>query len=126
MINKIKNSLTYIADLYRTAPLGETICFLNASQIPFDLDKPAIVGIALFGSFCGVALAIKQFKLRRRLEKDVLEKGYDDRIFEKTIPEWCDRQTARVAARTYGHLDDYVNLCKRNKDRMNFPDLFNL
>jgi len=96
---------------------------MNAGQIPLTYDEPFLIGMNILGSLVGVAISAKQFKLRNRLEKSVAEHGYDDRAFEKTIPEWCDRQTARVVAKNYGNLDDYVALCESNNDRMSLPNL---
>jgi len=123
MIEKIKAGLGYVADFYRTAPLGETIFLMNAGQIPLNYDEPLLLGMNILGSLGCVALSAKQFKLRRRLENSVTEYGYNDRAFETTIPEWCDRQVARVVAKNYGNLDDYIALCKSNKDKMSLPNL---
>ena len=123
MIEKIKAGLEYIADFYRTAPLGETIFLMNVGLIPLDYDEPIALGINIFGSLTGVALTAKQFELRQRLENLVSKQKYNDRAFETTIPEWCDRQVARVVAKKYGNLDDYVALCESNKDKMSLPNL---
>ncbi|UZE94305.1 MAG: hypothetical protein IB618_01905 [Candidatus Pacearchaeota archaeon] len=123
MIEKIKAGLEYIADFYRTAPVGETLFLMNAGPIPFTYDKPLLIGINILGSLICVHSTAKQFKLRRRLENSVSEHGYDDRAFETTILDWCDRQTARVVTKNCGNLDDYVALCDTNRERMSLANL---
>ena len=114
MIKKIRAGLKYIVDFYRTSPIGETLFLINAGQIPFN-DNPFLISMGIFGSLVGVAITTKQFKLRHRLESSVSKQGYNDKIFKTTIPEWCDRQTARVVAKNCGNLDDYVALCDTNR-----------
>ena len=123
MIEKIKARLEYVADLYRTAPLGETLFLINAGQISWHYDEPLSLGLNVFGSLLGIAITANQFELRHWLEKLVSEHGYDNRAFETTIPEWGDRQTARVVAKNCGNLDDYVALCDSNRDRMVLANL---
>jgi len=123
MIKKIKTGLEYIADLYRIAPLGEFVLLFNAPQIPFNYDRPILLACNIFGSVAGAAIMARQFKLKRRLDNSISEQGYQDRIFETTIPSWCNRQTARTVAKRHGHLDDYIALCESNKDKMNLPDM---
>ncbi len=123
MIGKIKAGLEYIADFYRTAPIPETIFLTSAGVIPFFYDEPLSMGVHIINSLICVAFTAKQFKLRCRLENSISEHGYDERIFETTIPEWCDRQTARVVAKKYGNLDDYVTLCDTNKGRISLSNL---
>jgi len=115
MIKKIRAGLKYITDFYITAPVGETIFLMNAGQIPFDYRNPLLMSINIIGTLAGAALTIRQFKLRHRLESSVSKHGYNDKIFEPTIPLWCDRQTARVVTKNCGNLNDYVALCNVKK-----------
>jgi hypothetical protein len=126
MLDKIKSGLDCIADFYRTAPLGETIFLMNAVQITWNYDEPFTLGMNFLGSLAGVLLAAKQFRLKQRLESSIQKHGYDDGVFKKTLPEWCDRQTARVVVKKYGNLDEYESLCQDNKYRMGLSNLFNL
>ena len=125
MTEGIRGGLEYVADLYRTAPLGETILLLNAIPLAWNYNNPVMIGIDIIGCAIGVGLTVRQFKLRRRLEKYMSRHDYDDRLFDLTISEWCNRQTARVVAKNYGCLDEYVALCEDNKDNMSFADLPN-
>jgi hypothetical protein len=127
MIEKIKAGLRYAADFYRTAPIGETIFLINAIPLTlsfYNKDIP-IVCLNAVGALSGIVFAAKKFRLKQRLEKSVAEDGYDNRNFKTTIPEWCDRQTARVVAKNNGHLDDYIALCESNIEMMYWPNLKN-
>ena len=125
MFEKIKAGLGYMVDFYRTAPFGETMFLINAGVITWNYDEPFLIGASLLGSLGAIGLTKKQFKLRKRLENSVSKHGYDDKAFETTIPEWCDRQTARLVAKNHGSLDNYIALCDTNKDRMSLANLRN-
>ena len=125
MINSLKNKINLIADFYRTAPLGESFFVLNAGFMAVNYDRPLVFGLNLFATLGCVMLTKTQFDLRKRLENSVTKHGYDERVFETTISEWCDRQTARVVAKNYGYLEEYVSLYESNKDRISFPNLRN-
>jgi len=120
---KFKAGLEYVVDLYRTAPFGETGFLINEGFIPLNYDNPILLIMNILGSLGGIGLSIKQFRLRKRLEKSVSDHGYADRAFETTLTEWCDRQTARVVAKNYNCLDNYDALCNSNKDRMFLANL---
>lgn len=122
MVDIIKSGLKYIIDFYRTSPLAESMVLLNAIQIPSNFDNIGLLGLNVLFTVAGISITAKQFRLRKRLEQSVSEHGYDNRTFYRTIPEWCDRQTARVVAENCGHLEDYVALCQANRDKTSSQD----
>ena len=121
----IKNGLKHIADFYRTAPYGETWALFSAGSVFLTYDNPLLFVAIMGGTLGGIDSVKNQFKLRKRLEKSVSEHGYNNSVFERTIPNWCDRQTARVVARNCGHLDSYVDLYRNNKKQIILSDLPN-
>jgi len=120
----LKQIATKIADIYSTAPLGETLLAYNlaSSVISYKLlDKPLHSYIALSFGIAGAAasipLIIRQFNLRKKLENSVKEFGYDKRVFYNTLDLWCDKQTAKVAARNTGCLDKYLSLIENGAEK---------
>ncbi len=126
MKQTITSKLEYMVDFYRTAPFGETMFLLGAGIGFVNYDFPPLLFPGVYWSILGIAFTAEQFMLKRRLERSLSQHGYEDRVFETTIPEWCDRQMTRVVAEKHGCLEDYVALCEKHRDRMKLQNLSTL
>ncbi len=120
MIKKIKSGISNVWEFYRTAPFAEsTFVLLSYYVVEAFKDNNLLKGFTISGiTLCSVAAVYHQFKLKKRLENHIQEHGFTKGGFEKTIPTWCGRQTARVVAEKHGCLDEYVKLCKQNREVM--------
>ncbi len=102
-----------------TAPLGESAVLVSASLgilgMLLSPKHPLYPILSIIYCVTGGSLAHGQFKLRGRLERSIQENGFDIREFYPTVHHWCDIQTAKVVARKYGHLGDYLNLLHQRK-----------
>ncbi|MCX6733375.1 MAG: hypothetical protein NTX63_01020 [Candidatus Peregrinibacteria bacterium] len=126
----VRNRVNKIVDFIRTAPVGYGLFlygvylgaeYIQDSQIRDNIVSQAFtVGAAVFNVLGGYLIASKQFAVKRKLEKKCAANGYSDKIFQKTTPTWCDRQTARVVTRRLGKLDKYTELCDKNKKEQQF------
>ncbi|MBI2578687.1 MAG: hypothetical protein HYW26_03180 [Candidatus Aenigmarchaeota archaeon] len=114
-----------VIDFYRAAPVGETFFLLSAGALAASLQYRNLISATVILAGCAYSLYVirKQFKLKRRLEESVIEHGYDERVFYKTLSNWCDRQTARVVAENRGFLDRFDSLCESNRAIMDLPYL---
>jgi hypothetical protein len=130
-VSVISSRLTFrtilhrILDCARTAPFGVTIAgmgLLNTALYSHSQDYSAIA-THLIGFSCGIFIIQKQYQLRARLENICQKRGYSDRAFQLTTKEWCDRQTARIAAEKHGHLSEYIALCDRYKEKSHFTNI---
>ncbi len=119
MKEQVIKSARNIFDFYRTAPFGETIVGVSAIGgfsliMHFPEGVSPVLGVGLVVIAGGIQFSRQQFKLRSRLENAVLEYGYKEDIFELSLNEWCDRQTAMVVARKNGCLPEYKKLVEEN------------
>ncbi|HVV66600.1 MAG TPA: hypothetical protein VHB72_00820 [Candidatus Saccharimonadales bacterium] len=110
----------------RTAPLGSLAL---ATGIGFDAEhlanlitNPSVAeaataaGIPIPFALSATYFITRQLKLRKRIEKNVAERGFDERFFERTTHEWCARQTARTTLKNTEFIEEYKALCERHKD----------
>ncbi|MDP2642698.1 MAG: hypothetical protein Q8P62_02550 [Candidatus Peregrinibacteria bacterium] len=124
----IRDRAGKVLDFIRTAPFGYGFLLANALITTDMIKNPHgnnyITALLSATTTITTIMAIKdQFNLRAKLERKSAIEGYSDEIFTKTIPKWCDRQTARVVARRLGKLDKYTALCEKNKGEMAYPKL---
>lgn len=120
LCNRTRDGLRQVLDFIRTAPFAYSLFALDASTGGFMLstDYPYAVSINIIGGGLSIFLMQQQFKLRKRLEKSISRHGYNDRVFSKTTPTWCDRQVGMLVARNAGELDSYMDLCENNKGEL--------
>lgn len=124
-MKEIFSEVNKIRDAYRTAPLGETLAALSLGLALVNRNDLSVFGVGVSVAVLGIYLTKKQFNLRERLEDSIRRHGYDDILMSRTIPAWCDRQTARVVAREHDRLPSYEALCKKDKHRMYYRFLPN-
>lgn len=119
MMQKIKSGISNVWDFYRTAPFGETsLALFGYYGFKAVREDPYFILPFLAAGVLGVLAVKKQFKLKRSLEDNIRENGFTSECFERTIPTWCGRQTARVVAEKHGCLDEYIKLCEQQKQLM--------
>lgn len=94
-------------DLFRIAPLGESMALANLVGALLNHGTPIVSVIGVIGALCGSAIAFKQFKLKGSLEKSISTHGYQERVMDATLRTWCDRQTTRVVSEKYHMLSRY-------------------
>lgn len=115
-----------ILDIYRTAPfwitMGTSMLFCIAAIFYYFQEMPWSVKVIVelldvYILYQSVDAAREQFRLRKRLEKILEKKGYNEKIMSKTLYTWCDVQTAKVATKKYWCLDRYLEFSEKNKDK---------
>lgn len=114
-----KGKVNSVKDFYRIAPFGESLAAIDivnllASRTPTSIES------SLASLVVCIMVTRRQFKLKNRLEESISEDGYEDEVMKKTIPTWCNRQTAGVVAEKLGKREQYKELCKKNKKKMEF------
>ena len=123
--SQFRTVLHQVFDSFRTAPFGFMLAGLGTFDVPLvslSHDYSSVPSPVL-GIMAGIYITRKQYQLRRRLENICQKRGYSDRAFQLTTKEWCDRQTARIAAQNAGKLDEYQNLCQQYEAKSNFTKL---
>jgi hypothetical protein len=119
----ITSSIKDVIDFVRTAPLGIGLSVVTLT-LSISSDDAGAMLLSLGYLIPSSSLIVRQMHLRHRLENIINSKGYRDADFQKTLPEWCDRQTAMVVARNSGNQEKYENLYTINKkdhpDTMSF------
>lgn len=128
-MNRRLRYLTHPYESFRTAPLGVSLTAAGVGEMAIVASMVAesapgrpltealgVLAIDAAGTLCGTWLARRQFKLRERLEDSLERRDYDNRIFEPTTQEWCNRQTARVVLEGTDAIDSYEALCATQAD----------
>jgi hypothetical protein len=121
----IRTIVRQVLDCVKTAPFGIAITgmgIFNAALYHHHHDYSS-VAVPLVIISGGIAIIGKQYQLRWRLEDICRKRGYSDRAFQLTTKEWCDRQTARMAADKHGKLPEYEALCERYRDQSRFTNI---
>lgn len=88
---------------------------------PFPYTMAPSIAIPI--SIGGIKIITDHYDLRGRLERSCQESGYTERVFELTTKAWCNRQIARIVAKRYGKLQEYEDLCKKNRATSAFPNV---
>ncbi len=125
MANVIKRSV----DALRTAPFGFSLIGLTILNGPVlaltenGAEALDLLVIPLDGASVAIGgiFVVRQYRLRRRLEDSIERNGYDDRLFDPTTKEWCNRQTARVVCGNSGDLAQYEALCEQKRATNELP-----
>lgn len=115
-----------ILDLYRTAPFGiitgtstlffMTMIFYFFQEMPWNA-MVLVELLEIYVLYISAEAVREQFRLRKRLEKILEKRGYNEKIMSKTLYTWCDVQTTKVATRKFWCLDRYLELSDKNKDK---------
>lgn len=123
---RVQGVVEKVLDIYRTAPFGiissatNLLIIVSIFHILWEMDL-YIKLLAEVPSLGCAILSYKdikgQFKLRKRLEKIIKKKGYNERIFLHTVNERCNVQTAKVVTKKYWCLDKYEKLSEQYKHR---------
>lgn len=115
-----KSLIRRTVDIFRTAPVYESVVVSSIASIPLNIyaDNSLFVAIRLASAASFLLITKKQFNYKKRLEESMRRHGYQEKIMELSVREWCSRQTARVVAEDYGKLSEYESLCQRKKKTM--------
>lgn len=79
-----------------------------------------MAGVSALLAVRGIHLAKQSFELRDRLENSLEERGFNERIFDRTTKDWCTRQTAIVACEEFDAVQQYDELRAQNQDDAKF------
>jgi hypothetical protein len=128
-MNRRLRYLAHPYESFRTAPIGMSFATAGIGEMVIAATAVAesapgrplaealgVLAVDAAGTLCGAWMTRRQFRLRERLEDSLERRDYDNRIFEPTTQEWCNRQTARVVLEDTDAIDSYEALCETQAD----------
>jgi len=119
--------LRHPVETFRTAPVQFMAIGINTSAATFaarsalELDhtptNPIEWGIVVANLGCVVLSAVvakSKIDLRDRLESNLSENGFNERVMKTTVGTYCTRQATKVACENTGHSEEYATLLKED------------